>query len=240
VSPRAKAGRGGGARKPGRARARRATRATARVAGAPGRARAAPPAKRAAAAGASTRKGAKRGGLALVPKAARRPPTTPAFPQTEGASSKQLVMFRLLKARAQVLAAIQGLAAGVAERPLGEGRWNVRQIVLHLCSRDRARLREFEAALRGVPVSWQDLDDEEMARLNASEVGSIAHLGWDEALRLLHSTRQALIEAIEGVPDEPVEVWGPGHPFGWMLHALPAHDEHHAATIKQWRAESGA
>jgi hypothetical protein len=114
---------------------------------------------------------------------------TPAFPQTEGASSKQLVMFRLLKARAQVLAAIQGLVPGAAERPLGDGKWNVREIVLHLCSRDRARLREFEAALRGVPVSWQDLDDEEMARVNAGEVGSISHLGWDEALRLLHSTR---------------------------------------------------
>lgn len=241
MSPRARAGRGRrAARKPGRVRARRAARARPRAAKAGAGTRAARPAKRAAAAGARTRTSAKRGGLALVPKAAKRPPMTPAFPQTEGASSKQLVMFRLLKARAQVLAAIQGLVPGAAERPLGDGKWNVREIVLHLCSRDRARLREFEAALRGVPVSWQDLDDEEMARVNAGEVGSISHLGWDEALRLLHSTRQSLIEAIEGVPDEPLEVWAPGHPFGWMLHALPTHDQHHAAMIKQWRAESGA
>jgi hypothetical protein len=48
------------------------------------------------------------------------------------------------------------------------------------------------------------------------------------------------MEAIEGVPEEPAEVWSPGHPFGWMLHALPPHDQHHAEIVKQWRAESGA
>ena len=189
------------------------------------------------------RRTAKKPSLGLVSRAARKPPKLappPAFPQTEGASAKQIVLFRLLKARAQVHAALQGLVAGTAEQPLGEGKWNAREIVLHLCCRDRARLREFEAALRGVPVSWQDLDDEEMARVNADDLRGISHLAWDEALRLLQSTRQSLTDAIEGVPEEPPEVWSPEHPFGWMLHALPPHDQHHAGIIKKWRAEIGA
>jgi hypothetical protein len=190
----------------------------------------------------SPRKAAKRPGLGLVPGAAKRPATPPSrsFPQTEGASGKQMVVFRLLKARARVLAALQGLAAGAADQPIGEGKWSTREIVLHLCCRDRARLREFEAALRGVPVSWQDLDDEEMGRVNAADVQPISRLAWDEALRLLHSTRQSLMDAIDGVPEDPAEVWSPDHPFGWMLHALPPHDQHHAEIIKQWRAEAGA
>lgn len=188
------------------------------------------------------KKATARARLGLVARPARRPakPVSRSFPQTEGASDKQMVVFRLLKARAQVLAALQGLVAGAAEQPIGEGKWSTREIVLHLCCRDRARLREFEAALRGVPVSWRGQDVEEIARANAAEIQVISHLAWDEALRLLHSTRQSLMDAIDGVPEDPAERWSPDHPFGGMLHALPPHDQHHAEIIKQWRAEAGA
>jgi len=178
--------------------------------------------------------------LGLVSRAAKKPPKLappPAFPQTEGATGKQIVLFRLIKARAQVHAALQGLVAGAAEKPLAEGKWNTREIVLHLCCRDRARLREFEAALRGVQVSWRDFDDEEMARVNARDLAGLSHLPWDEAVRLLHATRESLLEAVEGVPEEPAEVWEAEHAFGWMLQRLPIHDRHHAETIKQWRAD---
>ncbi len=179
------------------------------------------------------------GRLGIVAKAPPRPAAR-SFPQTEGASSKQLIVFRLLKARAQLLAALQGLVAGVAEVPLGEGKWTVREIVLHLCCRDRVRLREFEAALRGVQASWRGLDAATQDRINAEHIQPISHLAWDEAQRLLHSTRQSLMDAIDGVPEEPIEVWQPDHAFGWMLAGLPAHDQHHAEIIKQWRADSGA
>ena len=190
----------------------------------------------------AAKRGARRARLGIVPRPARKParPAPRSFPQTEGASKKQMIVFRLLKARAQVLAALQGLVPGAAEQPVAEGKWNAREIVLHLCCRDRARLREFEAALRGVPVSWRGLDDEDMARMNAADLQGISHLGWDEALRLLHSTRELLMEAIEGVPEDPPEPWSPEHPFGWMLSVLPPHDQHHAEIIKQWRAEVGA
>ena len=198
--------------------------------------------KPAAAKKAPPRKAAKSPRLGLVPKPAKHPvkPAPRSFPQTEGASGRQMLVFRLLKARAQLLAALQGLVAGTAEQPLGEGKWNTREIVLHLCCRDRARLREFEATLRGVPASWRDLDHAAMAPVNAADIHPISHLAWDEALRLLHSTRQSLMEAIEGVPEEPAGLWSPEHPFGWMLHGLPSHDQHHAEIIKLWRAEAGA
>jgi hypothetical protein len=49
-----------------------------------------------------------------------------------------------------------------------------------------------------------------------------------------------LMEAVEGVPEQPAEIWSPEHPFGWMLNGLPPHDRHHAEIIKRWRAEAGA
>ena len=178
-------------------------------------------------------------GPRAVRRPARKPAPAPAFPQRTSASGKQLVLFELLRARAAVLAAIQGLPSGAAEQPLPPGKWNAREVVLHLVARDRVRLREMEAALRGVRVSWAGVDDEEMNRINETDLASLRHLDWEAARRLLHTTRHQLMEAVESVPEEPAEVWSQDHPFGWMLHVLPPHDRHHAEALKRWRAERG-
>jgi hypothetical protein len=177
--------------------------------------------------------------LSLVPRHRRpkpRVPVAPAFPQRQGASDRQLALFELLRARAAVLAAIAGLSPATAEAQLAPGKWSPRQIVLHLIARDQARLREMEAALRGVPASWRYFDHAAMAGINDEAVARLGHLPWPEVVRLLHSTRQELMEELESVPEEPAEVWSEAHPFGWMIRVLPAHDRHHADIIKQWRA----
>jgi uncharacterized damage-inducible protein DinB len=167
-------------------------------------------------------------------------PAPPAFQQTSGASPKQLLLFELMRARTAVLAAIQGLTPGSAEKPIGKGNWSVREIVLHLVTCDRIRLREMEAVLRGVKASWADISADEQNALNERDLAELRHLSWDEALRLLHTTRQELIEDLESLPEDPVEVWSRPHPFGWMMQRLPAHDRHHADAIKAWRDMAGA
>ena len=177
--------------------------------------------------------------LRAVRRPAAKPAVAPAFRQRGAASSKQLVLFELLRARTAFLAAIQGLPAAAAEQPLAAGKWNARQIVLHVVARDRARLRELETALRGTRVSWADVTPEQMDRVNEADLASLKTLDWEGARRLLHTTRHELMEALESVPDEPPEVWSPEHAFGWMLHGLPPHDHHHAEVLKRWRAERG-
>jgi hypothetical protein len=212
-----------------------------RPAGAPRGSRAAPRSPRGgrkvSAPGGGARRGRSAPALGLVPRrrAASRPRS---FPQLDGATLRQQVLFELLRARAAVLSAIQGLPPGRAEQPLATGTWSAKQTVLHLVARDQARLRELEPALRGVPASWQRMDHARMARVNDADVERLGRLGWDEAVRLLHVTRRQLIEELESVPDEPAEVWTEEHPFGWMLRILPAHDRHHAEIIQQWRAGS--
>ena len=181
--------------------------------------------------------------LAAVParkRRAARPAPPPAFPQTAGASARSQLMFRMVKARASVLAAVQGLGAATAERPLGEGKWNTRETILHLVTRDRARLREMEAALRGVRASWAGWDPERQAGVNEEDLAPLRPTSWDDALKLLLTTREQLMEALESIPEEPAEVWGEEHPLGWMFQRLPAHDLHHAESIKRWRTEQGA
>jgi hypothetical protein len=168
----------------------------------------------------------------------KRPQATPeaSFPQRAGASRKQLILFELLRARAALHSAIQGLGPG-ADEPMGDGKWSVRETVLHLATRDQARLREMEAALRGSDPSWRGINDSDMALVNEETLAPLRGLEWEDALRTMHRTRELLIEAVESVPEEPADVWAPEHPFAWMIERLPIHDRHHAETIKNWRMQ---
>ena len=161
------------------------------------------------------------------------------FPQRALASPKQLLLFELLRARTSFLSAIHGLTPGSASEPIAPGKWSPREIVLHLVTRDQARLQELESALRGVPASWKRAKEQDWARINEASLAPLRHHDWDEALRLLHRTRQQLVQQIEGVPEEPSALWEGDHPFGGMLAGLPPHDRHHGDQIKRWRATRG-
>jgi DinB superfamily len=176
-----------------------------------------------------------RSGLKLMPR-----PTPPAFPQSTDGSAKQRLVFELLRARTQVMAALQGLSAGSGERPLAPGKWTVREVVLHLVARDRARLREMEAALLGRRGSWIGQNEAANKAMNENDLMPLRHHDWDQSLRLLQSTRMQLMEAVEAVPDQPAGVWLNTHPFGEMMLKLGPHDRHHAEALKRWRAPGDA
>ncbi|MGH7740916.1 MAG: DinB family protein [Candidatus Eiseniibacteriota bacterium] len=167
------------------------------------------------------------------PKSRAVPPE--AFPQASGASGKQQVLFEMVRARAALLAAIQGLTGASAEQPLEEGEWTVRETVLHLCAWDDMSLRALETALHGIPPEWAEMKSAELEQLNAEGVNALRHHGWDESLRLLQWSRQRLMESAEGVAAEPGQVWGATHPFGALLLDLASNDRHHAEAIKCWR-----
>jgi hypothetical protein len=156
----------------------------------------------------------------------------------DGTWTRARVISALASARAELLEAIAGLTPREAEKALAPGRWNCRETVLHAVARDRARLREMDAARSGTPASWQGLSKEETARLNAQEVGALRMHSWDQALAMLDATRRELQEHLATVPEEPLAVWQPAHPFGWMFDALLRHDRHHADIIRRWRAAS--
>ena len=173
------------------------------------------------------------------PGAKRRVPAVPtAFPQRGGATAKQLLLFELVRAWARVLAALQGLPAAAAARPVSGSRWTVRDIVLHLHAWDLEWERALEPAFRGVRPTWLDLGAPELARMNEALLAPLRQLPWDEAVRRLHASRSRLMEAIESLPEEPAASWTQEHPLGELLATLPEHDRHHAEVIKRARAEA--
>ena len=149
------------------------------------------------------------------------------------------VLGALASARAMLLETIAGLTPREAEKPLGLGRWNTRETVLHIVVRDRARLNEMDAVAGGAEPSWKGHTPEDDARHNAEDLAPLRGHTWDQALQLLDSTRRELLERLAVVPEEPIERWQPSHPFGWMMEALHQHDRHHAERIRRWRAANG-
>jgi hypothetical protein len=171
----------------------------------------------------------------VMPAARKSPPKRSASGAAGATPGKQRLLHDLLSTRAAFLGSIQGLSAAEANRPTGEGKWSVREIVLHLCARDRARLREMDRTLRGTPRSWAGRKEQDWARANEEDLAPLRHLNWEQALGLLHATRHELLEALDMIPDEPAEVWDPAHAFGDMMAGLPPHDLHHAEAIRRWR-----
>lgn len=156
-----------------------------------------------------------------------------------GLWTRARVISALASARAVLLEAVLGLTPREAEKPMGMGKWNVRETVLHLVARDRARLTEMDAVAQGTAPSWQKHGPAEYARLNAEELAPLKVHSWDQALHLLDTTRRELQERLATVPEEPIERWQPSHPFGWMMEALHQHDRHHAESIRRWRMANG-
>lgn len=156
--------------------------------------------------------------------------------QRAGASAKDLLLFDIERARVAVLAAIQGLGGGTAMQPVGPGKWSIHEIVLHLAVRDRIRLEEFDSMLAGNEASWAGVTDTaEQAAENEAGIAPLRDMMWDEAVRLLMTTRAELLERLQSVPAEPAEVWSDSHAFGAMMHRLPGHDRGHAEAIKNAR-----
>jgi len=166
-----------------------------------------------------------------VAKVAR--PVPPAFAaQRANATPREELLFELQRARASVKAAVQGLAMGLAERPVAPGKWTIKEIVLHLAERDRVRLEEFSRTIGGQSRSWLGSSHAEEAEVNEVHLSPLRAHSWDDAVRRLDSMREQLLLRLSEVPAEPDDVWRRGHPFADMMWALPGHDRLHASQIK--------
>ena len=156
----------------------------------------------------------------------------------ENASAKDLAIFDLVRARVEVQAAIQGLQSDTANRPVGEGKWSPREIVLHLHYWDREMLPYVERAWRHDERPPHTKD--QILTENGSFLGELGHHDWDEARRLLQHSREQFLEELQSVPEEPAEMWSSEHALGRLIRILSHHDRHHAAVLKDARSRAPA
>ena len=149
------------------------------------------------------------------------------------ASAKDLALFDLVRARVELSAAFQGMTAASAEMPLGEGKWSPRQVVLHVYYWDREMLPWVEKAYQQRVKPPHTMDD--ILAENESSQAELSGHDWETAKRMLQHAREALIESLQSLPEEPAEMWTSEHPLGWLMRILAKHDRHHAARLKESR-----
>lgn len=171
-------------------------------------------------------------------KPSARPKPAPFAGAIENASAKDLAIFDLVRARVEVQAAIQGLQPASADRPVDEGKWSAREIVLHLHYWDREMLPYLERAWRH--DERPPHTKEQILAENASFLAELGAHDWDEARRLMQHSREALLEELQSVPEQPAEMWSSEHALGWLIRILSHHDRHHAAVLKDARSRAPA
>lgn len=172
------------------------------------------------------------------PKKLAAPKPRPFAGAMENASAKDLAIFDLVRARVEVQAAIQGLQSGPADRPVEDGKWSPREIVLHLHYWDREMLPYVERAWRHDERPPHTKD--QILTENSSFLAELGHHDWDEARRLLQHSREQVLEELQSVPEEPAEMWSSEHALGWLIRILSHHDRHHAAVLKDARSRAPA
>ena len=165
-------------------------------------------------------------------------PEPQAFAEAKAsASTKDLVLFELVRAHVALTAAIQGMSAGSAEQPTEPGKWSTREMVLHVAYWDRESLPILEDAYQHGKGSGLTLDV--INELNPAGVAELSHHDWDSAKRLLQLNREKLMAEFQSIPEEPAEMWTKEHPVGKLARILTHHDRHHADKIKTARSGRG-
>jgi hypothetical protein len=181
----------------------------------------------------------KKPSLQLVKRAAPRPAkkkrvaAKPFAGAIASASAKDLALFDLVRARVELSAAFQGMTAASAEIPVAEGKWSPRQVVLHVYYWDREMLPWVEKAYQRRVKPPHTMDD--ILAENETSQTELAGHDWETAKRMLQQAREALIESLQSLPEEPAEMWTSEHPLGWLMRILAKHDRHHAARLKESR-----
>jgi uncharacterized damage-inducible protein DinB len=168
----------------------------------------------------------------------QKPPasaTARSFPQRGAASARQRVVFELMRARARVRAAVQGLGPAGAEAPLRPGGWTVRETTLHLASWDALAAAWAERLGQGERPPWQDARGRALDRLNRELLEPLRALSWEATLRRLERERRGLLDALDGLAAHPA-CWESGAPLAELLADIADNDHHHAGQIKRHRA----
>jgi uncharacterized damage-inducible protein DinB len=152
---------------------------------------------------------------------------------------KQSVLDHLSGARAELLAAIEGLSGPEMTDEVVAGTWTIRDILAHLAGWAEWDIRAILAILRGEAVDFTPIEDVDV--FNAQLVEERSVLPVDRILAEMEGLEDALLDVINDLPeddlfDNPL-LGGPYWPnlAGWLSVAWE-HEAGHAAQIRAWRA----
>jgi uncharacterized damage-inducible protein DinB len=158
--------------------------------------------------------------------------------------SKKALLDDVRQARAELLAAIEGLSADEMVQPGAAGIWSVKDILAHLTAWEA----ELVTALSGrLSRRYQDaptlvkIDD--IDEWNAEQYHENARRPLDVIWQDFHGVHKHVLRAIEdldeAILDDPARLeWMEGEPLSYLiLEAVIWHEQEHAEDIRGWREQ---
>ncbi|MCS6870059.1 MAG: DinB family protein [Anaerolineae bacterium] len=157
---------------------------------------------------------------------------------------KQAVLAELRRARANLLAAIEGLSPNDMLRPGVVGFWSVKDILAHLTVWESelitalSRLDRPSLVPHIVQIDDVDAFNEEQYHINAPRPLELV-------LEDFHGVHKHLLRAVEALDERTLTDvrkfrWLEGEPLTYLIADCAYwHEDEHAEQIRQWRAAQG-
>ncbi|MFN7210458.1 MAG: DinB family protein [Aggregatilineales bacterium] len=163
---------------------------------------------------------------------------------TRKSAQKQAVLEELRRARANLLAAIEGLTPNDMLRAGAVGIWSVKDVLAHLTVWESELVTALahldRPALVPHIVQIEDIDafNAEQYRINAPRPLEIV-------LEDFHGVHKHLLRAVEALDERTLTDvrkfrWLEGEPLTYLIAECAYwHEDEHAEQIRQWRAAQG-
>ena len=145
---------------------------------------------------------------------------------------KQEFVEKLIDERLNVLKATEGLSDEDLCKPMGEGKWSVKDTLGHLAAWEGEVVKAFEQKASGQRPTIGDIKD--FDSWNSVEAGKRRDLTPDEIRSELKDTRKRLLTILDSLPDDG-DVWSPERSTAKMLNVIIEHERHHWRSICEHR-----
>ena len=149
--------------------------------------------------------------------------------------TKREYIEKLNEERLNVLKACEGLADDELSKPMGEGKWSVKDTLGHLAAWEGEVVKAFEQKARGERPTIGDISD--YNAWNGVQAANRKDLSPAEIRREFHDNRARLMTIVSELPDD-AKVWDPERSTAKMLGMLIQHDEHHWRQIHDHRCRA--
>ncbi len=128
----------------------------------------------------------------------------------------------------------------VRQAPVGQciyPRWTIKEYLDHLAGWDDAVVEALHAHAAGEPVPQSA--SRGINAYNAQTVSTRETLDLEHSRRECNASRQALIQALQDLPDEKfnhplIFPWGETGTVAYLIEIFVEHDEHHTCHLAEW------
>ena len=115
--------------------------------------------------------------------------------------------------------------------------WTIKELLSHISGWDDATIEALQAHAHGEPVSTtvsRGID-----AYNAKTVSTRESLSFEQVTQEWRSTREALVQALEELPDEKYNQsltfpWGETGTVAYLIEIFVEHEEYHAGHLARW------